>query len=204
MSFATENQFYSFTYKAYCDCFVEASRELLLITPNTFEFVQRTSGKASFACQRRRRNAPYFHPQPTGCHSTHNNIKAWPSADCGFTGHGILCHQTKERSESSAAKGDSRGRWGHQLWPIQQQWWRSETFFKYKQLTINPLDARSRYTDFAQTSLRCQKSVYRRHGISTPPPESGIPAARYINPTGQKPVYQICFLMRTDTGMPES
>ena len=28
---------------------------------------------------------------------------------------------------------------------------------------INPLDARSRYTDFAQTSLRHQNAVYRRH-----------------------------------------
>ena len=69
---------------------------------------------------------------------------------------------------------------------------------------INPLNARSQYTDFAQTSLQCQKSVYRRHGISTPPPEAGIPAARYINAAGQKPVYRICFLMRTGTGMPES
>ena len=34
--------------------------------------------------------------------------------------------------------------------------------------TVNSLDARSRSTDFAQTSLRCQKSVDRRHGISTP------------------------------------
>ena len=40
---------------------------------------------------------------------------------------------------------------------------------------INPLDARSRYTDFAQTSLRRQKLVYRRHSISTSPPEAGIP-----------------------------
>ena len=47
---------------------------------------------------------------------------------------------------------------------------------------INPLDARRRYTDFAQTSLRRQKSVYRRRGISTPPPESGILAARYSTP----------------------
>ena len=44
--------------------------------------------------------------------------------------------------------------------------------------SLNPLDARSRYTDLAQTSLRRQKSVYRRHCKSTPPPESGIPAAR--------------------------
>ena len=69
---------------------------------------------------------------------------------------------------------------------------------------VNPLDARSLYTDFAQTSLRRQKSVYRRHGISTPPPEAGVPAARYINATGQKPVYRICFLLCTGTGMPES
>ena len=58
----------------------------------------------------------------------------------------------------------------------------------------------------------------RQHGISTPPPEVGIPTAqlstpqarsRYtggmvINATGQKPVYRICFLIRTGTGMPES
>ena len=69
---------------------------------------------------------------------------------------------------------------------------------------LNPLDAKSRYTDFAQTSLRCQKSVYRWHGISTQPPEAGIPAAWYINVTGQKPVYRICFLMHTGTGMLES
>ena len=69
---------------------------------------------------------------------------------------------------------------------------------------FNPLDARSRYTDFAQTSLRHQKSVYRWHGISTPLPEADIPVARYINATGQKPVYRICFLMRTGSEMPES
>ena len=48
-------------------------------------------------------------------------------------------------------------------------------------------------------------------------PEAGIPAARYINATarsrytggtvlnapGQKPIYRICFLMRTGTGMLE-
>ena len=50
---------------------------------------------------------------------------------------------------------------------------------------LNPLDARSRYTDFAQTSYTA--------------PEVGIQAARYINATGQKPVYRICFLMRTGT-----
>ena len=33
---------------------------------------------------------------------------------------------------------------------------------------LNPLDARRRFTDFAQTSLRCQESVDRRHGIWTP------------------------------------
>ena len=79
---------------------------------------------------------------------------------------------------------------------------RSEILRRAKNL--NPLDARSRYTDFVETSLRHQKSVYRLHGISTPPPKSGIPAAWYINATGQKPVYRICFLMRTGTGMPES
>ena len=33
---------------------------------------------------------------------------------------------------------------------------------------VNPLDVRSRYTGFEQTSLRRRKSVYRRHGMSTP------------------------------------
>ena len=35
-------------------------------------------------------------------------------------------------------------------------------------INFNPLDARRRYTGFAQTSLRRQTPVYRRHGISTP------------------------------------
>ena len=69
---------------------------------------------------------------------------------------------------------------------------------------FNPLDARRRYTGFAQTSHRRQTPVYRRHGISTPPPISSIPAARYINATGQNPVYRLCFLTHTGTGMPES
>ena len=56
---------------------------------------------------------------------------------------------------------------------------------------INSLDARSRYTDFAQTSLRRQKSIYRRHGMLTHAPEVGIPTARCINASRQKPVYRM-------------
>ena len=73
-----------------------------------------------------------------------------------------------------------------------------------KHFYVNPLDARRRYTGFAQTSLRRQMPVYRQHGISTPPPNSGIPAARYINATGQTQVYRLCFLTHTGTGIPES
>ena len=51
----------------------------------------------------------------------------------------------------------------------------------YDRIYFNPLDARSWYTDFAQTSLRRQKSVYRRHGMSTRVPEVCIPTARCIN-----------------------
>ena len=69
---------------------------------------------------------------------------------------------------------------------------------------VNPLDARSRYTDFAQTFLRRQKSVYCRHGMSTPAPEVCIPTARCINARRQKSVYRLCFLMHTGTWMPES
>ena len=69
---------------------------------------------------------------------------------------------------------------------------------------LNTLDARSRSTDFAQTSLRCQKSVDRRHGISTPAPEVGRPTEWYIIASRQKSVDRLCFLMHTGTGMPES
>ena len=51
--------------------------------------------------------------------------------------------------------------------------------------SVNPLDARSQSTDFAQTSLRCQESVDRLHGISTPMPGVCWPTARYMNATGR-------------------
>ena len=51
--------------------------------------------------------------------------------------------------------------------------------------TLTLWTQRRRYTGFAQTSLRRQTPVYRRHGISTPPPISGIPVARYINATAK-------------------
>ena len=70
--------------------------------------------------------------------------------------------------------------------PVQKRW-------------FNTLDARSRSTDFAQTSLRHQKSVDRRHGISTPAPEVGRPTALYINASRQKSVDWLCFLMHTGT-----
>ena len=38
------------------------------------------------------------------------------------------------------------------------------TISDYSDMFINPYDVGSRYTDFVQTSLRRQKSVYRRHG----------------------------------------
>ena len=69
---------------------------------------------------------------------------------------------------------------------------------------FNSLDARSRYTDFAQTSLRGKKSVYRRHGMLTHAPEVVIPTARCINASRQKSVYRLCVLMHTGTGMPKS
>ena len=69
---------------------------------------------------------------------------------------------------------------------------------------INSLDATSRYTDFAQTSLRRQKSVYRRHGMLTHAPEVGIPTAWCINASRQKSVNRLCFLMHTGIWMPES
>ena len=43
------------------------------------------------------------------------------------------------------------------LWPQPKNW----------DIHINPLDAGRRSTDFAHTSLRCQESVDRRHGIWT-------------------------------------
>ena len=69
---------------------------------------------------------------------------------------------------------------------------------------FNSLDARSRYTDFAQTSLRRQKSVYRRHGMLTHAPEVDIQTARCINASRQKSVYRLCFLMHTGPDMLES
>ena len=59
--------------------------------------------------------------------------------------------------------------------------YRSLNDFKF----VNTLDARSRYIDFAQTSLRRQKSVYRRHGILTHAPEVGIPTARVSTPAAR-------------------
>ena len=61
------------------------------------------------------------------------------------------------------------------------------------------------------------KFFFNSNSLTLWTPEAGIPAARYINATdqkpvyrrhgnatGQKPVYRISFLMRTGTGMPES
>ena len=69
---------------------------------------------------------------------------------------------------------------------------------------INQLDARSRYTDFAQTSLRRQNAVYRRHGMLPHTPEVSIPATRCITASRRKTVYSICFLMHTGPSIPES
>ena len=69
---------------------------------------------------------------------------------------------------------------------------------------LNPLDARSRYTDFAQTSLRHQNAVYRLHGLLPHAPEVGIPAARCITASRRKTVYSICFLKHTGPSIPES
>ena len=69
---------------------------------------------------------------------------------------------------------------------------------------INPLDARSRYPDFAQTSLLRQNAVYRRHGMLPHAPEVGIPAARCITACHRKTVYSICFLMHTGPSIQES
>ena len=55
-------------------------------------------------------------------------------------------------------------------------------------MEFNPFDARSRYTDFAQTSLRRQKAVYRRYDMLLHAPEVGIPAARCIYASRRKPV----------------
>ena len=71
-------------------------------------------------------------------------------------------------------------------------------------MCLNSLDARSRYTDFAQTYLPRQNSVYRRHGMLTHAPEVGILTALCINVSSQKSVYRLCFLMYTGTKMPES
>ena len=78
--------------------------------------------------------------------------------------------------------------------------WHVKSSIKY----INSLDARSRYTDFAQTSLQRQKSVYRRHGMLTHAPKVGIPTTRCINASRQNSVYRLCFLMHTGTGIPKS
>ena len=67
-----------------------------------------------------------------------------------------------------------------------------QCFFYLSPPILNSLDARSWYTDFAQTSLRHQKSVYHQHGMLTPVPEVGIPTARYTNARRQKSVYRLC------------
>ena len=67
-----------------------------------------------------------------------------------------------------------------------------------------PLDARSRYTDFAQTSIRRQKAVYRRHAMLPHAPDVGIPVARCITASRWKTVYRLCFLMHTGPSIPES
>ena len=49
--------------------------------------------------------------------------------------------------------------------------------------------------------------VARRYRLCTNFPvasEAGIPAARDVNARRRTPVYRLCFLMRTGTGMPES
>ena len=69
---------------------------------------------------------------------------------------------------------------------------------------INPLDARRRYTDFAQTSLRRQTAVYRLNGLLPHVPEDGIPAARCITDPRRKTVDNLCFLMHTGLSIPES
>ena len=71
-------------------------------------------------------------------------------------------------------------------------------------LAINPLDARRRYTDFAQTSLRRQTVVYRPNGSLSHAPEDGIPAAWCIVDPRRKTVYNLCFLMHTGPSIPES
>ena len=70
--------------------------------------------------------------------------------------------------------------------------------------TFNPLDARRRYTDFAQTSLRRRTEVYRPNGFLPHAPEDGIPAARCIASPRRKTVYNLCFLMHTGPSIPES
>ena len=69
---------------------------------------------------------------------------------------------------------------------------------------LNPLDARRRYTDFAQTSLRRQTVVYRPNGSLPHAPEDGIPAARCIVDPRRKTVYNLCFLMHTGPSILES
>ena len=66
----------------------------------------------------------------------------------------------------------------------------------FQPLGVNTLDARSRSTDFAQTSLRRQKSVDRRHGMSTPAPEVGRLTARYINARGRPTLFSNAYWHR--------
>ena len=70
--------------------------------------------------------------------------------------------------------------------------------------SVNPLDARRRYTDFAQTSLRRRTAVYRPNGMLPHAPEDGIPAARCIADLRRKMVYNLCFLMHTGPSILES
>ena len=60
-------------------------------------------------------------------------------------------------------------------------------------LNTHPLDARRRYTDFSQTSLRRQTAVYRPNGSLPHTPEDGIPAARCIVDPRRKTVYNLFF-----------
>ena len=69
---------------------------------------------------------------------------------------------------------------------------------------LNPLDARRRYTCFAQTSLRRQTPVYRRHGIFNATAKLRYTGGMVYQRHRPNSVYQLCFLMHTGTGMPES
>ena len=74
----------------------------------------------------------------------------------------------------------------------------------YMHNLLNPWDVGRRYTGFPHNSLWHRTPIYRLSANFPVASEAGIPAARYVNARRRTPVYRLCFLQLTGTGMPES